>query len=344
MHRGAARAPGTARCRVQVGSDAGRRLYDEGVELRQLEAFVAVATELHFGRAAEKLSIGQPTLSDMMRRLEREMGTALLTRSTRHVALTAAGSDLLDRAKTILNEVAIAGAAVQRIAQGEAGTVRLGITPLAAPILVKHLQKVLHSQAPDVEVIVTRMWLFHLQEALIEGSVDVAITCGIVADPPHAVSEVICAEPLLASVRPDHRLAQLPQIDLTDLAHETMGIQSHFLFPAWVSAQRQALEAARVSPHTVELEDNHVSAAAWPAQAEVDWILTTGSIADDGMAAVVRPVTRPRFVPYTLQWIPDRAPTEAVNRFVGMARDDPAAVPPGWAKSGDPSTDGTSPR
>jgi hypothetical protein len=90
-----------------------------------------------------------------------------------------------------------------------------------------------------------------------------------------------------------------------------------------------ALEEARVSPRTVELEDNHVS-AAWPAQADVDWILTTGSIADEGMAAVVRPVTRPRFVPYTLQWIPDRAPTEAANRFIGMARHDPGAVPPGW--------------
>jgi DNA-binding transcriptional LysR family regulator len=315
-----------------------------GVELRQLEAFVAVATELHFGRAAEKLHIGQPTLSDMMRRLEREVGTPLLTRNTRRVVLTAAGADLLERAKSILNEVAIAGAAVKRIAQGEAGTVRLGITPLAAPILVKHLCEVLGSRAPDVDLIVTRMWLFHLQEALVEESVDVAITCGIVPDPPHAVSEVICAEPLLASVRPDHRLAHLPELDLTELAHETMGIQSDLLFPAWVMAQRQVLESAQISPPTVQLADNHVSAAAWPAQTDVDWILTTGSIVEDGMAAVVRPVTRPRFVPYTLQWIPGRAPTEAVNRFISMAREDPAVIPPGWAKSGDPGIAGSSPR
>lgn len=333
----------TPRHRHQRESDLRWLIYDGGVELRQLEAFVAVATELHFGRAAERLGIGQPTLSDMMRRLEREMGTALLTRNTRRVALTAAGADLLDRAKIILNEVAVAGAAVQRIAQGEAGTVRLGITPLAAPILAKHLREVLHSHAPDVEVIVTRMWLFHLQEALVDESVDVAITCGVVPDPPYATSEVICAEPLLASVRPEHRLAHLPQLDLTELAHETMGIQSDFLFPAWVQAQRQALAAARISPRTVELDDNHVSAATWPAQTDVDWILTTGSIVDEGMAAVVRPVTMPRFVPYTLQWIPDRAPTQAVNRFISMARDDPAAIPPGWAKSGDPNDAGPSP-
>jgi hypothetical protein len=61
------------------------------VELRQLEAFVAVARELHFGRAAHALHLGQPTLSDLVRRLEREVGTALFSRTTRRVALTRAG-------------------------------------------------------------------------------------------------------------------------------------------------------------------------------------------------------------------------------------------------------------
>ena len=61
------------------------------MELRQLEAFVAVATELHFGRAAERLHIAQPTLSELVLRLEREVGTPLLTRTTRRVAVTGAG-------------------------------------------------------------------------------------------------------------------------------------------------------------------------------------------------------------------------------------------------------------
>jgi len=310
--------------------------YHEAVELRQLEAFVAVATELHFGRAARRLHIGQPTLSDMVRRLEREMGTPLLTRTTRRVALTGAGAELLERAKLILNEVAVAGAAVQRVAKGDAGTVRLGITPLVAPILAPHLASVLSDRAPDVELSIQRMWLFHLQQALVEGTIDVAITCGIVDDPPQVVSELLCGEPLLVSVRPGHRLSGKDGVALAELAEETLGIQSEALFPAWVLAQRQALESAGISPRTVELVDNHVSAASWPDQDEVDWIMTTGSILDVGMAAPVLPATTPRLVPYVLQWIPDRVPTAAVSRFVNVALD-ATAIPQGWSPMPDQS-------
>ena len=81
------------------------------MELRQLEAFVAVAAELHFGRAARQLHLSQPTLSELIQRLERELGTPLFTRTTRRVALTGAGSELLGRAKLILDELAAAKAA-----------------------------------------------------------------------------------------------------------------------------------------------------------------------------------------------------------------------------------------
>jgi DNA-binding transcriptional LysR family regulator len=69
------------------------------MELRQLEAIVAVATELHSGRAAQALGIAQPTLSELVRRLEREVGTPLLTCTTRRVALTGAGADMLGRVR-----------------------------------------------------------------------------------------------------------------------------------------------------------------------------------------------------------------------------------------------------
>jgi hypothetical protein len=87
--------------------------YNQVMELRQLEAFVALAAELHFGRAAQQLHVGQPTLSELIQRLERELGTPLLTRTTRRVALTGAGSELLGRAKVILDDLAAVSAAVR---------------------------------------------------------------------------------------------------------------------------------------------------------------------------------------------------------------------------------------
>ena len=101
-----------------------------------------MATELHFGRAAERLHLAAPTLSELIRRLERELGTPLFTRTTRRVALTSAGSELLTRSKSILDEIAAADAAVRRVAGGEAGTVQLGITPPVAPVLAPHLSSV----------------------------------------------------------------------------------------------------------------------------------------------------------------------------------------------------------
>jgi DNA-binding transcriptional LysR family regulator len=307
---------------------AGARIYYRHVELRQLEAFVAVATELHFGRAAQKLHIGQPTLSELVRRLEREMGAPLLTRTTRRVALTSAGAELLDRAKVILDEVASAAAAVHRLAQGDAGTVRLGITPPVAPVLAPHLVAALRAEAPEVVLVVRRMWLTDLDRAVAEGTVDVAITCGLVSDPPGVVGEVFCGELLLVGLRANHRLAIRDTVALADLAGETLGIQSEALFPAWALAQRQALEAAGVSPPTVELADSDLSACQWTAQPDVDWILTTASIAGAEMTSPIRPVIPTQLVPYTLQWNPDRAPTAAVSRFVHLALT--VDVPSGW--------------
>ena len=177
------------------------------MELRQLEAFVAVATELHFGRAAERLHIAAPTLSELIRRLERELGTPLFTRTTRQVALTSAGAELLTRSTIILDEAAAAQAAIRRVAGGEAGTVRLGITPPAAPVLAPHLINLFAAQTPQVTVDVQRMWLPELLDAVVTGDIDVALTCGLVPEPATITTEVFCAEPLVVGLRPDHRLA-----------------------------------------------------------------------------------------------------------------------------------------
>lgn len=298
------------------------------MELRQLEAFVAVATELHFGRAAERLHVSAPTLSELIRRLERELGTPLFTRTTRRVAMTSAGEELLARAKLILDEVAAAAAAVRRVAGGDAGTVRLGITPAGAPGLGPHLIRLFVAQAPQVTVDVQRMWLPTMTEALVSGRIDVAITCGLIPAPEGVANEVFCAEPLLVGLRPDHRLAGQDTVALRDLAHDVLGMPPEDLFPAWTLAQRQALESAGISPPMVELADTDLAAVRWADQADAEWILLTPSVAAAHTTTVVRPVASGQLVPFTLQWNPDRAHTAAVARFVHAALT--ADLPPGW--------------
>lgn len=272
-------------------------------------------------------------MSELIRRLESELGAQLLTRSTRRVALTPAGLELRDRARLILDEVASATAAVHRTVQGEAGTVHLGITPPVGRVLAPHLAAALHVEAPELHLVVRRMWLTDLKRAVAEGAVDVAITCGRISDPPGTVGKVFCGERLLVALRPNHRLINRDTIALEDLAGESLGIHSDELFPAWALAERQALDAAGVSPCTVELADSNLSACYWTAQAEVDWILTTASVAGTEMTSPTRPVAPTQFIPYMLQWNPDRASTEAVPRFVQLAL---AVDPPiGWAAQPD---------
>jgi DNA-binding transcriptional LysR family regulator len=298
------------------------------VELRQLEAFVAVATELHFGRAAGRLHIAAPTLSELIRRLERELGTPLFTRTTRQVALTSAGAELLTRSKVILDEAAAAQATIRRVADGEEGTVRLGITPPAAPALAPHLINLFTAEAPQVAVELRRMWLPELLDAVATGAIDVALTCGPVSEPAGIATEVFCAEPLVVGLRPSHRLAGRDTIALSDLAHEVLGAAPEALFPAWALAQRQALDTAGIAPPAIELADTDLAATRWADQRDIDWILLIPSLAAAHTQTIIRPVAPRQLVPFTLQWNPSRAHTMAVARFVRCAL--AADLPPGW--------------
>ena len=98
-------------------------------------------------------------MSELIRKLERELGTPLFTRTTRRISLTNAGAELLGRAETIIALTTQAAEAVAAITRAETGVVRLGITPPAGPVIAPHLARRLTASTPAVSVEIQRMWL-----------------------------------------------------------------------------------------------------------------------------------------------------------------------------------------
>ena len=315
-------------CSHSSSAPINRPSYSLRVEFRQLEAFVAVATELHFGRAADQLGIAQPTLSELVRRLEREIGTPLLARTTRRVALTGAGSELLEHAQAIIDSASEAILAVRRVASEEAGIVRLGVIPAVAPVLAPHVADALRRHAPDITLDVRKMWPPDLLHAVADGTVDVAINCSSVVDPPSVVGEVFCGEGVVVALRNSHRLAERESVSWADLADEPFGIPSASLFPDWSAAQRRVLDDAGICPPTVELEATDVAASDWARQSQVDWIMSSAGLIGTSEDVRVLPVSPAGLLLYKLQWNASRPQTSAAARLVQLVLT--VVVPPDW--------------
>lgn len=190
------------------------------VELRHLRYFRAVAEELHFGRAAERLHIAQPPLSQQIRQLERELGVALLLRTTRSVELTAAGQAYLLRAVKILDAVDDAGEQARRIAGGTEGQLAVGCVGSATYSLLPRLVRALGDSLPDVEVSVRGEMLAPAQlAALATGEIDLALLRPPVQQ-PGVRAEVVRRDRLLVALPADHRLADNDVLTIADLRDE----------------------------------------------------------------------------------------------------------------------------
>jgi DNA-binding transcriptional LysR family regulator len=176
------------------------------ITLDQVRSFVAVAEELHFGRAAERLQMTQPPLSRQIQKLERTVGAQLLERDNRRVALTGAGAAFLDEAYRMLNLVDSAGDLARRIDAGAAGVVRLGFTAVSAISILGPLLRRLSAELPDVDVLLSERVTMAQVDGIRRGELDIGL-----ARPPFDTtllsSRVILREPLMAVVPEDHSLA-----------------------------------------------------------------------------------------------------------------------------------------
>jgi DNA-binding transcriptional LysR family regulator len=195
------------------------------LELRHLRYFIAVADELNFSRAAERLHMAQPPLSQAIRQLERELGTDLLLRTTREVRLTEAGTTFLEGARRTLAELERARSDAQRAAAGEIGQLRVGFSWSARFETLPAIGRAFRLSHPDVSLLTEEMWNARMLPALRSGTIDVAVSlCPEIAGEFSYVA--VCGEPVVALLAKSHPLSGRNAIELRELADE-----SFLLFP-----------------------------------------------------------------------------------------------------------------
>lgn len=190
------------------------------LELRHLRYFIAVAEELHFGRAARRLSMSQPPLSTQIRDLERHLGLTLLDRTSRRVSLTPAGRAFLPEARHVLAAADHAHHVAARAAGGTWGSVSLGFLGAAGVSVVPAALMALRADANEVSIRVREYTTGpSLVEALTHRAIDVALLRPPL-DMPEIETEQLAVEPFVAVLPRGHRLARRRWIDVAELLDE----------------------------------------------------------------------------------------------------------------------------
>lgn len=189
------------------------------MELRHLRYFVAVADELHFGRAAEKLFMAQPPLSQQIKQLEEEIGVLLFERTNRRVRLTEAGQVFLAEAHAILDRAAEAMQKAQRAGKGEAGWFSVGFVASATYDVLPDILRVFCERYPEVELELLELQGTEQGQALREKRIHVGFA-RLPGNEAGLVLEAIREEPVMAALPASHKLAHRASLALRELSEE----------------------------------------------------------------------------------------------------------------------------
>jgi DNA-binding transcriptional LysR family regulator len=192
------------------------------MELRQLRYFVAVAEELHFRRAAARLHISQPPLSQQIAALEAELGCRLLERTRRKVELTPAGAAFLDQVRALLSELESAADTARSIDAGQVGVLRLSFVGSALLSALPALVQRFRAERPRVELQLRERSTVEQLRALRTGTIDVGLVRLPLADAADLEVRRVVREATIAAVPETHPLARLRRIPLRRLAGEPL--------------------------------------------------------------------------------------------------------------------------
>lgn len=194
------------------------------MELRTIRYFLAVADELHFGRAAARLHVAQSALSAQIKQLEKEVGLVLFTRTTRHVELTPAGHRFREHARRITDAAGQAKADMRALEKGLSGRVSVGFVGTATYDVLPRLARRVHDELPDIELVLRGELLNpQLEAGLEDGTYDLALLRpGTARD--GVLLRPLRTERLVAVLPSQHGLAADESVDLADLASEAFVI------------------------------------------------------------------------------------------------------------------------
>lgn len=220
------------------------------MELRHLKYFVAVANELHFGRAAEKLQIAQPPLSQQIKALEEELGVLLFERTKRRVALTESGKAFLKRVNKILKDIDQACVEAVSIHRGESGQIKLGFAGLVTFDLLPFLLQTFQERYPRVKVTMHHLTTTEQIEALEENEIDIGILIPPV-DSRRIHLDVIREEPFILAINRAHPFGKMNKaIYLSALANNKFIMPPRSAGPGYYDSIISLCHQAGFSPNT----------------------------------------------------------------------------------------------
>lgn len=192
--------------------------YEDHIDLRKLRYFIAVAEELHFGRAAERLGMAQPPLTQQIQKLETALGCRLFSRKPRNTSLTEAGAVLLEEARRLLGGVAEAVERTRRAGRGETGHLTIGVPPSVMLSALPAVIRAYRRRFPEVKFTLRELSTSAIAEELAKGSLDIGFLRETQATALRA--EFVYEEPLVAVLPATHPLAGSRRLTLRHLASE----------------------------------------------------------------------------------------------------------------------------
>ena len=243
------------------------------LDARLTRLFCVVAEELHFGRAAKRLFMSQPPLSQAIRQLEEMMQAELFVRTTRSVKLTKAGQYLFDHLQRLENDTLHLKESVQQIARGKRGVVRIGVTPSGIYSRFSSVLRYFRTQHPDIVLHVAESSTEAMNDTLRRGQLDIAFMRPLIPL-PELRHEVVYREPLCLAVHDGHPLSGRPLVHRRDLQAMPLitydPIRSpyfHHLSARWLGDMHIAIHAVQESvlPTTLALVSGGLGAAIVPS-------------------------------------------------------------------------------